>query len=227
MAWSTASATTKAEVEAHLASLARADSVHVDRVEWLPGKHSGSASRCGGMVVIRLGEGILDDVEDARWAVAHEMGHVVLGHIASSRRRRAALVCAGAGGFLPALGAIGGVLLAGDVGASVGVLAGMGVWLLAVALFGRRVIRPQEIRADAYAAARGCPVTSHVAELYLARRAQRQWWDRGVERFRGTHPPWPARAAAGGPGVHETTSPRHGHPGRVSAGDNGCYRAEQ
>lgn len=171
-----------ADAERWAHQLAAGHDVELVGITWTAG--TGDAARATGAgAQLVLAHEILVDDATMRFHVAHEIGHVVLGH---ARGRREQL-CAAA----PYLMAGAAVELAAIVAAafwrwSIALLPV--TFLIVLAALARRVVLPLERQADAFAAANGAPA-------WLARPPAER---KGVAgRLIKTHPTWAERCTCG------------------------------
>lgn len=130
-------------------------SFRLQAIEWTPG-HGGSASVVGSDVTLVLGEHVLQDAATTRFHIAHEVGHVVLGHLTGLRQRRTRAI---------------GICLVLTVIAEVAAMAAAVAWswpivlvplvlMAAMSTLSRRAVLPLERDADAFAAGHGAPSSS-------------------------------------------------------------------
>lgn len=165
------------EVEELVRRLSRRWSLPAPAVEWAAGHSRGEMSGDGSRLL--LGTGLLADPESARFTVAHELGHLALGHVGARRRvaarillRRLAPVAAVAALWLllpaPALAVL-----------PVAAFPLLAPWLR----------RGEEAAADAWAAAAGFPLTPGLAARYRAAEGG------DPAGWSATHPSWRARCA--------------------------------
>jgi Zn-dependent protease with chaperone function len=179
----------QAEDLVHLIA-ARAGLAESPQLEWVAGI-SGRVRLTRKGIRLSLGREILADEEDARFTIAHELGHIVRGHCDRRTARRTFAWLAGTAGavFLSLIAA--GLTLRGVRG-----LALVGFGPLLVILIHRplirRIVQPQELEADDFAAQQQCPLTVRLAERY-------QESDRKEARLLSwaypTHPSWATRGS--------------------------------
>lgn len=160
-------------------------------VEWVDGSGGRVRRTRAGGVRLVLGRGILDDVEDARFTIAHELGHVARGHV---ERRTTywtfGLLAGSAGAVLLALAAAGMAWRGVD---GLGLLGFAPVMIvIAHRPLVRHLVQPRELEADDFAAEQQCPLSGRLAGRYQAARTSD---DRLLNWAYPTHPPWSVRAA--------------------------------
>lgn len=115
--------------------------------------------------------------------VAHEVGHIALGHV---RRRRFYTVMLLL--FLPLLVGPFIVAFAGGGPAHLGLASAAGVLTWPFTL--RWQVRPGEAAADQFAARVGCPLDSAALAAYLKGHG---WIDENAGAWLGSHPDWATR----------------------------------
>ena len=161
------------------------------RVEWVDG--SGGRvhrTRAGGLRLV-LGRGILDDVEDARFTIAHELGHVARGHVERRTTYWTFGLLAGSAGAVLLVLAVTGVTMRGVDGLALLGFAPMTI-VIAHRPLVRYLVQPRELEADDFAAKQQCQLSGRLAERYQAARTRD---DRLLNWVYPTHPSWSTRAA--------------------------------
>lgn len=130
-------------------------SLRLEGIKWIPG-YGGSAAVSDDGVILTLGEQVLQDAATMRFHVAHEVGHVVLGHATGLRRRRLRLTVIS---VAVTLVLEGGVMAAAVLWSWPIVLVPV-VLLAAMGALSRCAVLPLERAADEFAAAHGAPASS-------------------------------------------------------------------
>ncbi|PWJ23297.1 peptidase M48-like protein [Branchiibius hedensis] len=172
----------EADAERWATQLATAHQVELASITWAAGAGGIARMTDTGAQLVLAHEILVDDAT-MRFHVAHEIGHVVLGH---ARSRRQQLRSAA-----PYLVAGGAVELATIVSAafwrwSIALLPI--VFVATLAVIARRVVLPRERQADSFAAANGAPA-------WLARPPAT---GRGpLAKLIKTHPTWAERSTCG------------------------------
>lgn len=179
---------TSQEVEHLVHRLAAAHHLGVIAVSWVPGR-GGSVARGAAGWHVRLGLDLLDSRAAARFVAVHELGHVVLGHVA--RRAAVRLAVALAGIMLATLAA--GVMLGGWAAGPSGAVIGLGLagWVglgLVRAAWVAHTVRG-EFAADRFARTNGCPLNATVVRLLTAAEPP----PAVVDRLFPSHPSWDRR----------------------------------
>ncbi len=170
-----------ADAERWATRLAASHGVELAGITWAAGA-GGAARMTDAGAELTLAPEILVDVATMRFHVAHEVGHVVLGH---ARGRRQQLRAAA-----PYLAVGGAVELAAIIGAAFwrwSIVMLPIAFVLTLAVLARRVVLPQERAADAFAAANRAPawLASPPAKARL------------MARLIKTHPTWAERSVCG------------------------------
>ncbi|MDE9366883.1 M48 family metalloprotease [Luteipulveratus sp. YIM 133132] len=170
----------RADAEAYVGELAAAAGLPAVAVTWVDGDDGAAYTRDGRHEIV-LGRDTLRHPGRLRFTVAHEIGHLALGHTDTALARRGAVAYAA-----EALALTAGLLL---VAVALPVLA----LAVPVALLGhlhamlRTRLWPRELAADRYAADAGAPIT-------LA--GQPYDGSRFVHALFPSHPGWDARRRA-------------------------------
>lgn len=138
-----------------------------------------------------LGRGILDDVEDARFTIAHELGHVARGHVERRTTYWTFGLLAGSAGVVLLVLAVTGVTTRGVDGLALLGFAPMTI-VIAHRPLVRYLVQPRELEADDFAAKQQCTLSGRLAERYQAARTRD---DRLLNWVYPTHPSWSTRAA--------------------------------
>lgn len=169
---------TEADAEAWARQLAMDHHVDLEEISWVAGE-GGWVRLTDAGPRLTLARSILVDRPTMRFHVAHEVGHLALGHASDGRARVRAAV--------PYL--VLGVLL--ELVAMVVaswwrwcIVAIPLVFLALLAVMGRRLVLPRERQADQFAATVGAP-----AWAAQPPPERRQWGSRLIK----THPTWSER----------------------------------
>lgn len=169
---------------------ARAGLAEPPHVEWVAG-HSGRVRPTKTGIRLVLGREILADEEDARFTIAHELGHVVRGHLDRCTVRRTWAWLAGTAGAVLLSMTIAGLTMWGVDGVALAGVAPLAIVLIHRPLI-RHIVQPQELEADDFAAQQQCPLSARLAERYHEGIPKEAWW---LGWAYPTHPSWSTRAA--------------------------------
>ena len=176
--------------------VARAGLAESPHVEWAAGT-GGSVRRSRTGIRLSLGREILDDEEDMRFTIAHELGHIVAGHseLRTAIRTLAWLAVAIPAALLSLIAA--GLTLWGTHGRRALVKFAPLLIILINRLLIRRMLQPRELEADDFATQQQCPLTARLAERYQERdRMEKAPGPARLARWAyPTHPSWAARAS--------------------------------
>lgn len=149
------------------------------RIKWVPDNHDSSAyTTIRGQHIIKFGDELRNDTDEAFFFAAHEAGHIALGHTRWATKMTTIVW------FLTAVAAVitTASLLAAEVNPLAGSWAFVGV-LLALHLVLRFRASPHELEADDFAQAHGHSI------IGVESRVKRTW----AHDLLPTHPAWSRR----------------------------------
>jgi Zn-dependent protease with chaperone function len=184
----------QAEDLVHLIA-ARAGLAASPHIEWVAGV-SGRVRLTRKGIRLFLGREILADEEDARFTIAHELGHIARGHVDRRTVLRTFACLAGAAGVVFLSLITTGRIIWGAHDFGMAGFAPLLIVLIHRPLI-RRIVQPRELEADDFATQQQCPLTTRLAERYQERDGKEQ--AKGPARLYRwaypTHPSWATRAS--------------------------------
>lgn len=183
-------ALTEADAEALLQRLSDQEGQPAPDVTWVD--HGGSHASVRPARHLVLDRRILADADDTRFTVAHEFGHIVLGH--TSSRRSGSLIGLYVGTLIAAMALATWLVVAvvGSTWVTIAPVVGWLAWLPLQRQLSLRLKQPMEHAADLYAARSGLPLTTSLVQRYEAERTR---GGRILSYLFPLHPSWAERAA--------------------------------